>query len=294
MGNMSWFFGLLKRFGVLSLVLSLMLSAVAAPFWCLTMLIDGFGYNGPEQADKENIMLLGALACSQGITTDGDSFIYSSRFGFLKTEMDGKTWLNFNMDAIPKELKENYNSAHIGGISCYDGIIYAALEDSKQWKYPLCALFDADTLQFTGTYFLLSPEHQISGCPWVAADGERGLFYSAQRDNSPVLICYDIDTGELVKTVELSEPVHKIQGGEVFGGYLYVATNDATQSVYRIDPVSGDTVKLFDRNLAKGSEGEGLTVIDNGGSPLLCAIDLGPLFINAFLRRYALSEVLPQ
>ena len=291
MGDMSWLFKLAKKFGVLSIVFSMALSAVGAPFWGLTMAIDGFGYSGPVEADKDNVMLLGALACSQGITTDGDSFIFSSRFGFLKTELDEETWINFNMDAIPKEIKENYNAAHIGGISCYNGIVYAAMEDSKQWHYPICALFDADTLQFTGTYFLLSPELQKCGCPWVAVDGERGLIYSAQRDNSPVLICYDMATGALVKTVELSMPVHKIQGGEVYGGYLYVATNNDAQSVYRINPVSGETVKLFDRGLAKGSEGEGMTVIDNGGQPMLCAIDMGPLFINAFIRRYALPEV---
>jgi hypothetical protein len=65
MGDMSRFFGVLKRFGILSAVLSLALSAVAAPFWGLTMIIDAFGYDGPEQTDKDNIMLLGALACSQ-------------------------------------------------------------------------------------------------------------------------------------------------------------------------------------------------------------------------------------
>ncbi len=291
MGDMTWLLRLSKRIGVLSFVFSLALSVIAAPFWGLTMFIDGFGYTGPDQADKENVMFLGALACSQGITTDGDSFIFSSRFGFLKTELDGETWLNYNIDAIPEELKENYNSAHIGGISCYDGIIYAAMEDSKQWHYPICALFNADTLQFTGTYFLLSPELQKSGCPWIAVDGERGLFYSAQRDNSPVLICYDIATGALVKTVTLSEPVHKIQGGEVYDGYLYVATNNDAQSVYRINPVTGYTVKLFDRGLANGSEGEGMTVIDNDGTPMLCAIDMGPLFINAFIRRYVMPEV---
>lgn len=294
MTDMTWFFSSAKRLGAVSLVFSLILSAVTAPFWGLTMLIDLFGYSGGRQAGKENMMFLGALARSQGVTTDGGSFIFSSKFGLLKTELDGTTWINFNADAIPAELKKNYDSAHIGGISCFDGIIYAALEDSKKWEYPICALFDADTLLFTGKWFLLSPELQLKGCPWVAADGARGLIYSARRDNSPELICYDIHTGELVKTVALSEEVHKIQGGEVFGDYLYVATNNKTQSIFKIDPASGDVSEIVERSLAKGSEGEGMTVTVSGGRATICALDMGPLFINAFLRRYNLFEVMLQ
>ena len=46
------------------------------------------------------------------------------------------------------------------------------------------------------------------------------------------------------------------------------------------------TEKLIDRNLTKGSEGEGMTFIERDGKPVLLAIDMGPLFVNAFVREY--------
>ena len=51
----------------------------------------------------------------------------------------------------------------------------------------------------------------------------------------------------------------------MYKGMLYAATNDDTQAIYKIDPVSGEVSKYFDRNLTKGSEGEGIShlVLEN-------------------------------
>ncbi|MCR5485083.1 MAG: PQQ-like beta-propeller repeat protein [Clostridiales bacterium] len=281
---------LFKKFRLAAVIFSVLSLIVTLPFTGLTYLIDT-GYKGQEMTGKTDLMFFGALAASQGITTDGENFYFSSKFGFLKTASDGKTWLDFNIDAIPKELKEKYGSSHIGGISWFDGNIFAAVEDTKNKLNPLCVVYDAETLDYSGTYFPLSSEKQIKGCPFVAVDGKRELFYSTQRDHAPCLICYDITTGELVKTVALTQTVHKIQGGEVCDGMLYVASNDEAQGVYRIDPTTGDVVKLFDRRLVKGSEGEGITALKRDGKILLYEIDMGPLFINAFLRSYTLPDI---
>jgi glutamine cyclotransferase len=99
-----------------------------------------------------------------------------------------------------------------------------------------------------------------------------------------------LQTFALVKTVPLSEPVHKIQGGELYRGELYVATQDATQAVYKIHPVTGLVTKCFDQNLTKGSEAEGLTMLETPDGAVIHTLDLGPLFINAFFRHYALPE----
>ena len=85
-------------------------------------------------------------------------------------------------------------------------------------------------------------------------------------------------------------PVHKIQGGEMYKGLLYVATQDETQAVYVINPATGEAAKYFDQNLPKGGEAEGLTVLETPDGAVFHTLDLGPMFINAYFRHYAPAE----
>ena len=89
-----------------------------------------------------------------------------------------------------------------------------------------------------------------------------------------------------VKEVALEESPYAIQGAEFFGGTLYAATNDDTQAIYAINPDSGEVEKILDRNLTSGSEGEGMTFLTKHNKTVLVAMDMGPLFINAFVREY--------
>ena len=124
----------------------------------LTLGIDALsaGKRHPE-VSKVNVLLIGAAERSQGITTDGKYYYFSSKWGLTKSELDGKTRVKSNPLAIPQQLKDDYGLAHIGGISYSkaDNCIYAGLEDSKVWKYPVVAVYDADTLKFTGRYYIL-------------------------------------------------------------------------------------------------------------------------------------------
>lgn len=272
-----------------NLMLSLIISLIFSAFSLLGDGIDKILGSRPEElVAYESLLFFDSYTHSQDIATDGNNFYFSSRFSLIKTELDGKTLSAINLNAIPKELKDKYGLAHIGGISYYDGKIYAALEDSKVWKYPIVAIYDAESLDYTGQYHILSADLQQKGLPWIAVDPERSLLYSAQRDHSPELIAYDLESFELVRTIELSQKVHKIQGGDVHKGILYVATQDEGQGVYAINPSSGEVTKCFDQNLPQGGEAEGLTVLEREDGTLLHTLDLGPLFINAFLRHYRL------
>ena len=275
--------GLIKK----TFLLSMALSVFTAAFSGITGMIDLGTGNGPPEVGKQNILFLGSYTHSQDVTTDGESYYFSARFSLIKTGLDGTTELAMNMNAIPQDLKDKFGSAHIGGISYWNHTIYAAIEDSKVWKYPIVALFDSATLKFTGRYSILSAELQKNGVPWIAVDGENGFLYSAQRDNSPALIVYDLQTLTFVKTVPLSMTVDKIQGAEMYKGILYAATNDATQAVYAINPVTGEAHKYFDRNLVSGSEGEGMTVLETADGAVFHTLDLSPIFINAYFRHYA-------
>lgn len=284
-----------KAAAVMRRLAALSLAAFMTFLSALTLGIDALsaGKRHPE-VSKDNILLIGAAERSQGITTDGKYYYFSSKWGLTKSELDGKTRVKSNPLAIPKELKDEYGLAHIGGISYSkaDNCIYAGLEDSKVWEYPVVAVYDADTLKFTGRYYILDKALHTRGLPWVAVDNDRGLLITLDHSKKAnELIFYDIANNmKYVGSVKLSETVRSIQGAEMYGGMLYAATNDDTQAVYKIDPKSGEVSKYFDRNLTKGSEGEGITVLETADGAVFHAIDMGPLFINAFIRHYAPVE----
>ncbi len=284
-----------KAAAVMRRLAALSLAAFMTFLSVLTLGIDAMsaGKRHPE-VSKDNVLLIGAAERSQGITTDGKYYYFSSKWGLTKSELDGKTRVKSNPLAIPKKLKDEYGLAHIGGISYSkaDNCIYAGLEDSKVWEYPIVAVYDADTLKFTGRYYILDKALHTRGLPWVAVDNDRGLLITLDHSKKAnELIFYDIaDNMKYVGSVKLSETVRSIQGAEMYGGMLYAATNDDTQAVYKIDPKSGEVSKYFDRNLTKGSEGEGITVLETADGAVFHAIDMGPLFINAFIRHYAPVE----
>lgn len=246
----------------------------------------------PEEVSKTMVLGADAWEHSQDMTTDGESYYFTNKYGIIKTKLDGKTVTVRNADAIPDEHKSEYGSAHIGGISYYNGKLYCAVEDSKVWQHPLVVVYDAETLEFTGEFYHLDPEKHTKGLPWVSVDPETGIIYCAARDNATEIMCYDTTKQEYAEPIKLvnTDPdfnIHKIQGGEVYGGVLYLATNDETQAVFTVETASGNADKLFDRNLFSGSEGEGLTVLATPDGAFIHTMDMSPIFISAYVRHYA-------
>lgn len=255
-------------------------------------------FNGDIYPYESNSKVFGleTLERAQGVTTDGEAWYFSGKTSLVKIAFDNQTVLAYNYSAIPEELKENYGSAHIGGISYCDGYIYAPLEDSKVWEYPIIAVYDAETLEFTGEYKILPNDIMTRGISWLACDKENGLIYSSHSKEATELYCFDLETFEYVKTVELSEMVGRIQGGEVYDGLIYVGTNDATRAVYTINPSNGEVIKCFDRIMYEwklidnfGGEGEDVTVYPMEDGTLIHALDIGALFMDSNLRHYKWS-----
>ena len=250
------------------------------------------GSNGPESAKRYHL-LLGSLYRSQDMTVDELHCYFSARTTLMQTDAENRKVLLRNKDAIPQTLRETYGAAHIGGISYYNGKIYAGLEDSKRWQHPLVAVYDAKTLAFSGECYELDKTIHSRGLPWVAVDPETGLLWAMDHSVTPTaMYAYDVNNAmQPAGSVTLSESVHRVQGGEFFGGMFYGATQDDTQAVYRVNPKTGEVKKMFDRNLAPKSEGEGMTLrvekqADGSEAPVFYAMDLGPLFVNAYVREY--------
>ena len=269
------------------------------PLTALVLVLSGFfelaslGARPPE-VSKTLLLNDQAWEASQGVTTDGENFYFSCKFGLIKTKADCKTVLARSADAIPKELQA-IGVSHIGGISHYGGKLYCAAEDSKVFEHPYVLVFDAQTLQYTGECYEMDPARHTKGLPWVAVDGETGVLYCAARDNATELMRYDLKSRRYLDNLPLvnDDPafnLHKIQGGEVCRGVLYTAANDEGQSVARVDLATGRAEVLFKRSLFPGSEGEGLTVsVTSDGLRLHC-LDMSPIFLSAYVRTYAISE----
>ncbi|MCQ2484712.1 MAG: hypothetical protein MJ168_05195 [Clostridia bacterium] len=274
-------------------VLYRILSLVIAALMLLTNGLNSV-FNGDIYRYESNSKVVGleSLERAQGVTTDGEAWYFSGKSSITKIAFDNQTVLAYNYKAIPKELKDNYGSAHIGGISCYNGRIYAPIEDSKKWQHPIVAVYDAQTLEFK-EYHEISKDILTRGMSWLSCDAENGLIYSSHSKTADVIYCFDIETFEFVKEIKLSEPVQKIQGGDVYKGLLYVGTNDDTRAVYTIDVKTGAVVKIFDRIMYQpklidnfGGEGEDVTVCPMADGTLIHALDIGTLFIDANLRHY--------
>ncbi len=274
---------------ILTKLISVILSVVFIPFSVLTGGIDLVTSGGHTDTAKTNIVGLGAIFRSQGMTTDGETFYFSSKTTLIRTKTDAKTVIDADYSAIPDELKE-LGIAHIGGLSYYNGYIYAGMEDSKVWDYPIVGVYDAETLDFVD-YYILDCETVTRGLPWVCVDPETGYLYCTDHSKKPTkLLVYDTANGmEFVKEIPLSFSVPSIQGAEFHNGILYAATNDETKAIYKINPVSGEVEKHLDRNLL-GGEGEGMTFITKeNGETVLVAMDMGTIFINAFVREYPVN-----
>ncbi|MGN1419784.1 MAG: hypothetical protein ACI4W6_10680 [Acutalibacteraceae bacterium] len=256
----------------------------------LTLTTDGIDLLSQSQRSdlaKTNIVGIDAYFHSQGITTDGQNLFFSSKNTLIQTTDDTKTVISANYRAIPDELSQKYAIKHIGGLSYYNGYIYAGLEDSKKWNYPIVGVYDAKTLNLVD-YYILDAKQVTRGLPWVCVNSENGLLYCCDhsRQTTKLLVYDTTDSMRFVKEISLSETVESIQGAEFYDGSILAATNNETQAIYKINPDDGSVEKLLDRNLTKFSEGEGMTVMIKDEKPVILAMDMGPLFVNAFVREY--------
>lgn len=275
-------------------VFNKLFSLVFSALLLFTGTLNGFFAGDVREFESENSVVgLETLTRSQDVTTDGEYYYFSGKHALEKVDLSCKTIIALNKDAITPELEEKYNSQHIGGISYYNGIIYAALEDSKQWNHPIIALYDAQTLEYTGVCYELSTQLHTKGVPWVCIDKDNGIAYAGDSGNHNEIFKYSLSDFTYLGSLSFSEEVRKIQGGEIENGIFYAGTNDMTRSVYTIELATGNAVKLFDRIAYEykyidnfGGEGEGLTLLETEDGTYIHTLQVGALFVDASLRHY--------
>lgn len=269
----------------------------AALFGCLLIFLSNSAnavFNGDVYPFARNTKVVGfeTLTRSQGVATDGESWIFSGKSALIRTGIEGDDLLAVNLS--PFKGLEHLGLKHVGGISCRDGVLLAAMEDSGVWQNPTVAVFDAETLTFTGRYHTFSNKLFSHGLPWVSFYGDG--FLAADCNDADRLYLFRLEDFSLIKEIPLSAPIDEIQGGEVWEDAFYVGTNDPTRAVYKINLTDGTVSKLFDRIAYQprwidnfGGEGQDLTVLPMPDGTFLHALDVGALFIDSNLRHYKID-----
>lgn len=239
-----------------------------------------------------------ALLMGQGITTDGEYYYTSGAIAALdltalaKFTFDDMEIVKSRVNPLPKECSKRGDD-HIGGISYYNGKIYAAVEDSDEYIYPCIVVFDCDTLKATGEVYNLPAEIYDDGVPWCAVDSETGYLYASKWTEAKTIYAYDINNSmKLVKEIPLTGlgVIDRIQGGEFYNGTLYLSNdienNRNIKNILSVDINTGE-VELFAQRDVGGDnvEAEGITFGKNNDGAVMHVLDYNKV-IGIFVRHY--------
>lgn len=204
--------------------------------------------DGYELVKNQKLSPFVSMFSAQGICCDGEYFYCSGAMtainftGLAKYDLDMNCIMH-KSGRVPDEFREKYGSDHIGGIDCANGFIYAPVEGDK-YEYNFILLYDCETLEFTGTYFNMTNDHLSDGIPWCAVDRENGYLYTSTFNPVDEILQYDLETMEFIQAIPLSEQIHRIQGGSVYEGELYLSYDckdpGTTETIYRVNPENGE------------------------------------------------------
>lgn len=196
---------------------------------------------------------------SQGVTTNGQSWFFSWRLGFEKTDLAFNTTDSSHHLAIPLALALA-GSNHIGDIDLNGNTLWAPIEDGTAYQKPYLVEYDATTLTAGATH-LLSNTLLTQGVPWVGVDAPRASLYVAQWDPTPGILVYSLSTVTYQKTIPIRPTLGRIQGAKVFEGSLYASLDDTAKSIFKINLDTGTAQSLFGVTGAAGGEEEGLAFL---------------------------------
>ncbi|MCL2508126.1 MAG: hypothetical protein FWF05_03000 [Oscillospiraceae bacterium] len=259
-------------------------------------------------------VLMEALTMGQGITNDGEYYYTSGAITALKqtalAKYDMKTMKQVAKadNPLPSELT-NLGCDHIGGISYYNGKIYASVEDSKNYEHPHIVVFDAATLKYE-KHYNLHPKDQgeghnedplgnfvtryPDGVPWCAVNPETGILYASYWSHAKVIYKYDIDsTMAYMGAIELTGigELDRIQGGEFYEGKLYLSQDNSgrIKNVLKVNVNTGNVSLAFTRDVGGDKiEAEDLTVFLDSDGALFHVLDYNSL-IGVYMRHYDVS-----
>ncbi|MBC7465414.1 MAG: hypothetical protein H7256_05425 [Bdellovibrio sp.] len=187
-----------------------------------------------------------SLARCQGLTNDGQGhFWFSANQKLTRTTSNYTTEEKVN--SSPLEEMKNLGANHIGDIDFSNGKIYAPVEDGRDYQHPIIAVYNAQTLDLE-KYSEISKEWLPDGIPWLAVDAKHSYLITSQYSHTTHINLYDLQTFKPVRQIPMSQMLTSIQGGKVFGDYLYMTANNETNTgfaVYKMDLMTGQISKII-------------------------------------------------
>lgn len=238
-----------------------------------------------------------ALMMGQGIATDGEYFYTSGAIAGMgltvlaKFTVEDMELVCSKMNPLPDVCEDRKND-HIGGISYYDGKIYASVEGPDE-GFPCIVVFDCETLECTGEIYDLPVEIYDDGVPWCAVDKETGYLYASKWSDAETVYCYDVNNSmQLVKEIPLIGlgVIDRIQGGEFYNGSLYLS-NDAKdkgniKNILKLDVNTGEVSLAAERDVGGDNvEAEGMTFVETEDGAVMHVLDYNKL-IGVFVHHY--------
>ena len=238
-----------------------------------------------------------ALMMGQGITTDGEYYYTSGALAAIdltalaKFTFDDMELVDSNINPLP-DVCEDRGDDHIGGISYYNGKIYASVEGPDE-AYPCIVVFDVDTLNATGEVYDLPCEIYSDGVPWCAVDKETGYLYASKWSDATVVYVYDVNNNmALVKEIPLAGlgVIDRIQGGEFYNGSLYLSNdvkdNGNIKNILKLDVETGEVSLAAERNVGgENIEAEGITFLETEDGAVMHVLDYNKL-VGVFVHHY--------
>lgn len=220
----------------------------------------------------------------QGIATDGS-------YWYISSNNDGERALykfTIGMKQVERHDMQQYGSAHVGGLDCFNGNLYVALEGPKQ------LLILPTSFPHRGDLYAVQDHwKRIAGkFPWCAVNPITGDVYTSRFDQGGLTYPPDGPAYSVVYyrkaegnkyvhagTVSLSHPITRVQGGDITpaGKLLLVADVKPRGGIYVYNVFTGEYYGAVTFPVENGSELpdelEGLTVSPPGtavvkGSPV--------------------------
>ncbi len=242
-----------------------------------------------ELISKDTFVLDQAFMMGQGITTDGEYYYTSGALTAVnltilaKFTVDDMELVDSVINPLPDICSDRGNN-HIGGISYYNGKIYASVEGPNE-GYPCIVVFDAETLTCTGEVYDLPVEIYSDGVPWCAVDKDTGYLYASKWSEAEAVYCYDINNEmALVKEIPLTGlgVIDRIQGGEFYEGSLYLSNdikdNGNIKNILKLDTATGEVSVFAERNVgSENVEAEGLTFLETDDGAVMHVLDYNKL-----------------
>lgn len=250
-----------------------------------------------ELISKDTFVFDQALMMGQGITTDGEYFYTSGAIAgvgitvLAKFTVEDMELVASKINPLPEVCTDRKND-HIGGISYYDGKIYASVEGPDE-GYPCIVVFDCETLTCTGEVYDLPIEIYDDGVPWCAVDKETGYLYASKWSDAGTVYCYDVnDSMKLVREIPLTGlgVIDRIQGGEFYNGSLYLSNDvkdkDTLKNILKVDVATGEVSLAAERNVGGDNvEAEGMTFLETADGAVMHVLDYNKL-IGVFVHHY--------